>query len=138
MASFIYNNAKELILNGGIDLLNDTLKVMLLGSGYTPSASHSLKSDIVSHEISGAGYTAGGSPLANKAVSRSGATAKFDADDVEFEALEVSFRYAALYDDTHASDALIALLDPGALQDPDGANARIAFDSDGIFTLTDA
>lgn len=137
MASLVYDNAKELILNGGIDLVNDTIKLMLLGSGYTPSASHSLKSEVSSYEISGSGYTAGGTALSNKAISRSGATAKFDADDVEFAELSPSFRYAVIYDDTHANGALIALLDPGALQEPNGANAQIVFDSDGILTLTD-
>jgi hypothetical protein len=138
MASFVYHNAKELILNGGIDLLSDTIKLMLLGSGYTPSASHSLKSDVSAYEISGTGYTAGGAALANKSVARTGATAKFDADDVEFTELSPSYRYAVLYDDTHANDALIALLDPGALQEPGGRTAKIIFDSSGILTLTDA
>jgi hypothetical protein len=137
MASLVYNNAKELILNGGIDLVNDTIKLMLLGSGYTPSVSHSVKSDVSGYEVSGSGYTEGGTALSNKTVSRSGATVKFDADDVEFTDLSPSFRYAVIYDDTHANDALIALLDPEDLQEPDGANAKIAFDSDGILTLTD-
>lgn len=136
MASLIYDNAKELILNGGIDLVNDTIRVMLLGSGYTPSASHSAKSDVSSYEISGSGYTAGGAALANKTVSRSGATAKWDADDLTWTGLSPSFRYAVIYDDTHASDALIALIDPGALQEPAGANARIVFNANGILTLT--
>lgn len=35
-------------------------KMMLLGSGYVPNKTHKFVSDIVAHEISGSGYTAGG------------------------------------------------------------------------------
>lgn len=35
-------------------------KLMLLGSSFTPSKTHQFISDVVAHEVTGAGYTAGG------------------------------------------------------------------------------
>jgi hypothetical protein len=139
MASFVYHSAKEYIANGAIDLDNDTLKVALLGSGHTPDQANDANyADVSADEISGSGYTAGGATLSGVTVTRSGATVKLDATDPEWTALAPDFRYAVLYDDTHASDTLIALLDPGALQSPSGQNARVVFDANGILTLTDA
>jgi hypothetical protein len=137
MASFIYDSAKESIADGSIDLKDHVFKVMLLSNSHTPNKSgNSVKADIVANEISGSGYTAGGATLAST-FSRNGAVVKFDAPDVVYNALVPDWRYAAIYDDTHASDALVALLDPLALQQPAGINIRLNFDSSGIVTLTD-
>ncbi len=49
---------------GSIALTTDTLKMGLLGSGYTPNlTADNHWSDISAHEISGTGYTAGGVAL---------------------------------------------------------------------------
>lgn len=138
MASFVYNSAKKAIIDGSIDLLNDSLKIMLLDSDHVPDATDTEKADVVADEISGTGYTAGGAALSNVSLTRSGAVVTFDADDVVIDDLSPDFRYAVIYDDTHADDALIALLDPGALQEPGGLDAKLKFNASGIFTLTDA
>ena len=138
MASFVYDSAKESIADGTILLESHTFKVMLLDATHTPDqANHVNKSDIVSDEISGSGYTAGGAAIASTAVTRNGATVKFDGDDVTINSLIPDFRYAVVYDDTHTDDALVALLDPGSLQEPGGDSIKLVFDSNGIFTLTD-
>jgi hypothetical protein len=137
MASFVYDSAKEYIADGSIDLKDHSFKVMLLSASHTPSKSgDSVKADVVAEEISGDGYTAGGGALATT-FSRAAAVVKFDAPDPVFIALVPDWRYAVVYDDTHASDALVALLDPLALQEPGGINIRLNFDAAGIVTLTD-
>ena len=139
MASFVYHSAKEKIADGSILLDSHTFKIMLLDATHTSDqANHGVKADIVADEITGSGYTAGGETIVNTAVSRSGATVKFDGDDVQITGLSPDFRYAVVYDDDDASDALVCLLDPGSLQEPGGSTVNLAFNANGIFTLTDA
>jgi hypothetical protein len=60
MASLIFNSFWEDLARGAIDLDTDTIKVMLVGSGYTPSKDSDLKRSAVTSQASGTGYTAGG------------------------------------------------------------------------------
>lgn len=59
MASLIYNSCIRDAIVGSIDFDSDTFKMMLVTSSYTPSKSHSKRSDIT-NEVSGTGYTTGG------------------------------------------------------------------------------
>ena len=59
MASIIYNSMLHDISTGAIDFDTDTFKCMLVTSSYTPSKSHSKRSDIT-NEVTGTGYTTGG------------------------------------------------------------------------------
>lgn len=55
--------------NKEVDYLSDTIKVALLGSGYTPALdTHDYYNDVSASEVSGAGYTAGGATLASKTM----------------------------------------------------------------------
>lgn len=40
MASFVYNNAIHKINQNDLDLESDTIKIMLVGTGYTPDRDH--------------------------------------------------------------------------------------------------
>lgn len=96
------------------DLHADTLKFYL--SNATPSASADLvKADLA--EISGGnGYTAGGHDTQNT-VTRSGLVSSVTGVDIVITAAGGTigpFRYAVLYNDTHASDALIGWVDYGS------------------------
>ena len=59
MASIIYNSMLHDMSTGAIDFDTDTFKCMLVTSSYTPSKSHSKRSDIT-NEVTGTGYTTGG------------------------------------------------------------------------------
>ena len=62
MASLTTNKLRTLLLNRGIDLLGDTIKVMLVNTSYTPDKDHDFVSSITggtTKEISGTGYSAG-------------------------------------------------------------------------------
>lgn len=61
MASLIYNSAIDDMARGAIDFDTDTFKVMLVTSGYSPDKDAHLKRSAVTNEVSGTGYTAGGS-----------------------------------------------------------------------------
>lgn len=130
-ANFLDHLAKKLI-----DLSSDTIKVMLCTSSYTPNqATHDHKDD-VTNEITGTGYTAGGATLANVAVSLSTLTLKMDADDTTWASSTITARYAVIYDDTEANDALIAYVDFGADQVSSAGDFTIQWNAAGIATLT--
>lgn len=128
---FIENLAKK-----QIDLVNDTIKVMLCTSSYTPDQdTHEHKAD-VTNEITGTGYTAGGVALANKTVTYTGATnvLKFDADDAQWTSSTLTFRTAVIYDAT--TNDLIGYVDYGSDKSSEAGTVTIPWDTAGIFTLT--
>ena len=100
----VYNNYKELLLNGDVDLVNDTLNMILLGSGYTLDATGNPGySDVSANEIGATGYTAGGKALTGKAVTQNDTAnvGEFDAADVAWTSLATTtINHAVLYDDT--------------------------------------
>ena len=103
-ASFtLYSSARQFILDGTIDLLVDTLKVMLVTSSYTPDLAHDEIADITSsptNEVSsGSGYTTGGETLTGKTITHtdSPSVGTFDAENVVWTSLTKVFRYGVLY-----------------------------------------
>lgn len=98
---------------GAVNLNTDTLKVYLTNN--TPSASaDDVKTDLA--EITQSplnGYTEGGVDIQNT-YSESGGTGTLVAVDVVITASGGTigpFRYAVIYDDTHASDVLMGWYD---------------------------
>ena len=140
MANAIFNSFKRDIANGSINLATDAVKIMLVGSAYTPNIdTHTKRSDVTS-EVSGAGYTAGGVALVNKAVTMNTTTDKgvFDADDVTLSNATITARGAVLYKargGASSADELIAYLDFGADITSTAGNFNIAFDANGIITI---
>lgn len=62
-----YANALDQAFSANINWASDTINVGLLGSGYTPNlATHIHWSDVSAQEITGTGYTAGGTALGTK------------------------------------------------------------------------
>lgn len=92
-----------------------TFKV-LLALDAPSAAGDTNKADLTSELGTGSGYTLGGTASATT-VSRAGGTTTVDAANVVFTAAGGSigpFRYAVLYNDTHASDALVCYWDYGS------------------------
>jgi hypothetical protein len=140
-----YESFRETVADGTIDLDTHTFKVMLTTSAYTPNAgTHTVKADVTNeHANQGApGYATGGAALASVTWGHSGATATFDAADVQWTATggNMVARYAVIYDDTAASDDLVAyvLLDttPADVTATTGNTFTIAWNASGIFTIT--
>jgi hypothetical protein len=138
MSSFVYDKAKLRFAKGEIDLDSHTFKAVLLKNAHTPAKdTHDLLADITADEIGGTGYVTGGWALTGVTVTRATVTVKFDAADLSTPALANDFRYIAIYDDTHADDALLCLVDPGELKSPGGLVVILAWHANGICTLTD-
>lgn len=137
MSDFVYDKAKPKILDGSIDA-SHVWKLALLKATHTPGKStHEFFADVSGDEASGAGYAAGGITLTDVVITRNTITAKLDAADVVIEELSADFRYVVIYDDTHASNALVCLFDWGAEVTPMGFMTVIQFNANGIITLTD-
>lgn len=104
MANAIVNTAKKKLLDGDIDLVNDTLKLMLLTSSHTPDIdAEEYIDDVSANEVSASGtYSAGGGTLGTKSVTVDDTNnrAYFDAADVSFTSATITARYAYLYKDT--------------------------------------
>ncbi len=139
----MYDNAKLEIAKATIDLDSHTFKVMLTTSSYTPSrGSHTVKADVTNEVANGNGYTTGGAALTSVAVTNSSGTTTFDAADPAWTASGGSlvFRNAVIYDDTHASDALLAycVLDTANVTVADGQIFTLQLNASGILTFSGA
>ncbi len=137
MADLIYNSFFVDVAGGDIDLVADTIKVMLCTSSYTPADTHNRRDDITNEVAATGGYTAGGATLANKALTQDDTNdlAKWDADDVTWAASTITARYAVLYKATggaSSTDPLIKVVDFGSNQSSVGAAFTIQWHADGI------
>lgn len=138
----VYNVFKSEVMKKTFDLVNDTLKIVLVSS-YTPNIdTHTGYSSVSGSEYgSGSGYTAGGATLASKAVSTDTSNDKgvFDAADVTWTSLgplsPATPSHCILYDDTHASDCLICYWELGTTA-TNGGNYTLRFNANGILTVT--
>lgn len=139
MADVIYNSFKRDIMNGSIDLDTDTIKVMLVDSTYTPDQdTHLVKTD-VTNEITGGGYTAGGTALATKAVTVDNTDNEgvFDASDTVWSTATITARGAVLYKDTGTASTspLICYFDFVTDKAASGADFTIQWNAEGIINL---
>ena len=133
-----FQDFSEQLAIGTHDMDGHVFKVMLTNSA--PVATNTIKSNIT--EISaGNGYTAGGATT-TVTVSETTGTTTVQGTQVSWTASGGSigaFRYAVLYNDTSASDNLVAWFDYGsALTLADGESLTIKFNNASpgtIFTL---
>lgn len=118
----IYNNFKEQILLGELDLGNgaDELRLILVSGHVVDIDNDAGYADVSGDEYgAGLGYTVTGEVLANQAVTQNNVNdrGEFDADDVTWAALgplvPATPSHCILYDNTHASDYLIAYWEIG-------------------------
>jgi hypothetical protein len=142
MPSKLYGQFLSQALNKEIDWDTDTIKVALLTNAYTPDQDvHNYLDDVVTYEVSGTGYTAGGNTLANKTNSYNSATnvITLDADDTTWSSSTITARYAVIYDATPATNAtkpLIGYVDFGSDQSSSNGNFTITWDATGIVRVT--
>lgn len=139
-----YNNLWAYLLSGTIDLDTDVIKVALVGSAYTPDATHDEWADVSANEITGTNYTAGGVALTGKAVTLSGAVAKFDADDAQWPGLTATFRRAVIYAEVARNGKTNPLIAHVLLDSTDvdivcaSVDYRVIWSTSGILTLAAA
>lgn len=138
-----FGNAFAKAFNKEIDFDSDAVKVMLCGAGYAPNQDTHIYKSSVTSEVVGTGYTAGGIALTSRTVTYNASTntVAFDAADVSWLASTITARYAVIYDGTTGSDAtspLIGYVDFGTDQSTAGTTFGIAWDANGILTVTPA
>lgn len=113
MASFVKFEAfVEGLAKKEHNLHTDTLKAYLTNNA-PDAAADAVKADLVESVGTGNGYTAGGEDT-NNAVSRSGGTVSITGSDITWTSSGAGFgpfRYVVIYNDTHASDALVGYYD---------------------------
>ncbi len=149
MASLVYNRAKKEIMDGTIDLLTDTLKIMLVTSSYVANADHDFvdeagANDPIDHELSGTGYTAGFGGSGRKTLSSKTATeddandrAEFDdGADITWTAIDAGTAAAAILYKHNTADTdsvLIAYIDTGGFPVvTNGGDLTIQWNAEGI------
>jgi hypothetical protein len=137
MANVVYNGYKLAVAANSINLVSDTIKVLLVTASYTPDQdTHVNLSDVTNEVASGGGYTTGGITLTGKAVSVDlvNNRAKFIADAATWSAATLTARGAILYKDTGVAgtSTLITYKDFGSDKTASGGNFTIDWDTTGI------
>jgi hypothetical protein len=142
MASFIYNKAKEQLLNGTLDLVADPIYAVLVTGGYTPNPDHDFVSSVGANELSGTGYSR--KLLTSKSVTEvdSSDRAEFTADNLQWTAINAGTASGVvLYkrvgaSDNAAADVLIAHIDSGGFPVvTNGGDLNINWNASGIIQL---
>lgn len=148
--ALVFNLAKGLIANGEIDLLNDTIKVMLVGSTYTANANQDyVNPSAYQMELDGTGYAGGygGSgrkTLASKTIVEddTNARAEFNAAPVTWTSINAGTAAAAVIIRERASTGdtmseLIGYVDTGGFPIvTNGGDFTVTWSVEGILQLT--
>lgn len=136
MANMYFTNAKVGQLGGSFVWGTTVMKAALMSSTYTPAMAQSLWSLISGSEMTGTGYTAGGSILAGVAVaSQSNSKASVSATNVAWTGSTlVNVAWGVIY--ATASGALVGAYDWGGNQSTSNGTFSISWhSSDGILVL---
>jgi hypothetical protein len=141
MADIVYNSVKKKLLEKSIDFVNDTIRVALLSSAYSPSQDNDeYLDDVIAYEIAGTGYSSWGTAITGKTVTQDNTNnlGKFDGDDVVWPSATFTARYAVVFKSTGVTGTspLIRLLDFGTVKSPSGVDFQITWHSDGILRTT--
>jgi hypothetical protein len=136
----LYNHTAKLFANKEVTI-GTNLKVMLLDSDASFTATHTVIGDVSGDQVSGNGWDSGGEPLQSAAVTTVTTNdAKLDAADLVITASGGPIgpaSYAVIYDDAHASDVLLAFITFDSPQTATAGNDfSIVWNASGIFTWT--
>lgn len=116
MASLIYNSCLNDMATGAIDFDTNSFKILLVTSSYVPNKDTHTKRSDVTNEITGTGYTAGGSSSA-VTVTNDTANDRIDINfaDVSWSSATLTAAAAVIYKTTGtaSADNLVAYLDFG-------------------------
>jgi hypothetical protein len=152
MVDLVYNEFKFQHASGTINLLNNTIKVMLVSDGYVPDPDHQFIDDgtifaPAAFELTGTGYTPGfgGSgrrTLANKSITKDLATdrARFFADDIVWNPINAGVAGAAIIirEVSGDSDSILVayVLSGGFPILTDGGELQLRWSNSGIFSFS--
>ena len=103
----------------------DTMKIPMYTSSATLSAATTVYS--ATNETSGTGYTARGNTLSNITPTTSGTTALTDFSDTTWSSSTITARGATIFNEDHASDAVVLVLDFGSDKSSSSGDFTITF-----------
>lgn len=140
MADTVMNSFKKKLMEGSIDLVNDTIKFMLLTSTHVINAdTHEFIDDVSVNEVSGTGYTAGGATLGTKTVTQDNTDDEgvFDAADISWPSSSITARYGVLYKDTGtpATSPIIGVFDFGEDKTSDAGDFNVTINAEGLLNI---
>lgn len=120
-----------------IDWINDDIKIALIDDTYVLDQDGDVAySDISSYEVSGTGYTTGGTLLVNGDIDTPASkTMALSGENTSWPATEIEARFGVVYNDTPASKPLICLVDFGGNITSAGGDFRIIWNPSGIVDL---
>jgi hypothetical protein len=140
-----YNRGKFAVMNGTVDLLADTIKVMLVNASASFNADHNFVSEVNANELSGTGYVggfngAGRQTLGSKAINEDDTNdrAEFDAADVTWTGINAGTASAAILIKEGTADTdslLVAYLDFTDVV-TNGGNLTLQWDAEGILQIS--
>jgi len=135
-----YNSFKKALLDKSIDFTNDTIKLALCTSSYTPNIDTHDNFDDITNEVGASGtYSAGGVSLAGKATSADNTDNEgvFDANDISITSATITARYGILYKDTGtpSTSPLIAYIDFGENKTSVSGTFGITWNAEGIINI---
>lgn len=105
----------------------DSFKIALYSS--SASLGPSTTAYTSTNEVSGTGYSAGGTALTNVNPTSSGTTAYIDFADVSWAGSTITARGAMIYNDTEAGDPAVAVFDFGSDRSSSASAFTITFPS---------
>jgi hypothetical protein len=117
-----------------IDWVNDTIKMSLHTSSYSPNQdTNTYFSDTTNELTTAGGYTAGGNTLGTKSIAYNGATntSRLIAATSTWSTATFTARYAVIYKSTGtgSTSILVCYIDFGTDQSPAGVNFSVAPDA---------
>lgn len=135
-----YNSFKKALLDKSIDFTNDTIKVALCTSSYTPDYdAHDMFNDITNEVGASGSYSAGGVALASKSTAQDNTDNEgvFDANDISITSATITARYGILYKDTGVASTspLIACIDFGENKTSVSSTFGITWNAEGIINV---
>lgn len=142
---FMFGPALQSVMDGTVDLDNDSFR-MTLHNSYTPNqATHGTWADVSATEISGTGYTAAGNAL-TCTVSRSGLAVTFDCDDQSWPSSTLTAQYACIVRDADGNGALASTdilmfcseLQDGSTISTTNGTLGVTINASGVYTVTAA
>lgn len=137
----IYNILKYQNAIGDFNWLTDDIRVILLVNNYVVDIdNHEYLDDVLQYEITGNGYTSGGSQLTNKVVTRDNVNDRiiFSADSVIWSSATISTYGCILYKRTSTlgNSYLVNYINFGNVRISNNTPFRINWSQqEGIFYL---
>lgn len=136
MADLIYNQFKEFMADGTIDLDGDVFNVSLHGSNFVADSSDTHWSDISATQTSGTGYTDGGTSLSSVTWTLSGGVVEFDADNPSWTTATFSCDWVVVRSVTASGEPLVGAWDLGGSESVNAGTFTVNINAAGLIQLS--